>query len=264
MRAPGRSPEEVARLYETDIEMAAYVDGQGECQGIAVSEHHASDDGFLPSPIVMASAIAAVTKRTPIAIAAALLPLYDPVRLAEEMIVLDHISRGRAIFTLGIGYRPDEYELHGVEYRRRGAIADEKLEILLQHLRAASSGDAAVRVTPAPFTAGGPMVTWGGTTLKAAQRAARFGLGFLSQSFDATLAPAYEQACKDAGTEPFFCYLPPADSPNSVFVHDDLEQGWSDVGSALLADAMPRSEEHTSELQSLMRISYTVFSLTKT
>src|SRR3546814_7972907 len=109
---------------------------------------------FLPSPIVMASAIAAVTKRTPIAIAAALLPLYDPVRLAEEMIVLDHISRGRAIFTLGIGYRPDEYELHGVEYRRRGAIADEKLEILLQHLRAASSGDAAVRVTPAPFTAG--------------------------------------------------------------------------------------------------------------
>src|SRR3546814_6213215 len=75
--------------------MAAYVDGQGECQGIAVSEHHASDDGFLPSPIVMASAIAAVTKRTPIAIAAALLPLYDPVRLAEEMIVLDHISRGR-------------------------------------------------------------------------------------------------------------------------------------------------------------------------
>src|SRR3546814_10800725 len=97
--------------------------------------------------------------------------------------------------------------------RRRGAIADEKLEILLQHLRAASSGDAAVRVTPAPFTAGGPMVTWGGTTPKAAQRAARFGLGFLSQSFDATLAPAYEQACKDAGTEPFFCYLPPADSP---------------------------------------------------
>src|SRR3546814_712510 len=138
------------------------------------------------------------------------------------MIVLDHISRGRAIFTLGIGYRPDEYELHGVEYRRRGAIADEKLEILLQHLRAASSGDAAVRVTPAPFTAGGPMVTWGGTTPKAAQRAARFGLGFLSQSFDATLAPAYEQACKDAGTEPFFCYLPPADSPNSVFVHDAL------------------------------------------
>src|SRR3546814_1941079 len=97
----------------------------------------------------------------------------------------------------------------------------EKLEILLQHLRAASSGDAAVRVTPAPFTAGGPMVTWGGTTPKAAQRAARFGLGFLSQSFDATLAPAYEQACKDAG----------------------------------------RSAEHTSELQSLMRISYAVFCL---
>src|SRR3546814_5481675 len=142
------------------------------------------------------------------------------------MFVLDHIGQGSGVFTLVSGSRPEEYGRQCVEYRRRGAIADEKLEILRQHLRAASSGDAAVRVTPAPFTAGGPMVTWGGTTPKAAQRAARFGLGFLSQSFDATLAPAYEQACKDAGTEPFFCYLPPADSPNSVFVHDDLEQGW--------------------------------------
>src|SRR3546814_13142025 len=99
--------------------MGSYGGGLGGGRGLAVSVNPASDDGFLPSPIVMASAIAAVTKRTPIAIAAALLPLYDPVRLAEEMIVLDHISRGRAIFTLGIGYRPDEYELHGVEYRRR-------------------------------------------------------------------------------------------------------------------------------------------------
>lgn len=37
--------------------------------------------------------------------------MYDPVHLAEDMIVLDYISRGRMVFTLGIGYRPIEYEL---------------------------------------------------------------------------------------------------------------------------------------------------------
>src|SRR3546814_13099014 len=117
MRAPGRSPEEVARLYETASEMAAYVDGQGECQGIAVSEHHASDDGFLPSPIVMASAIAPVTNRTPIASAAALLPPYDPLRLDEAKSALAPLSRGRSIFTLGIGYRPHHLDASRVTQR---------------------------------------------------------------------------------------------------------------------------------------------------
>src|SRR3546814_20331899 len=104
------------------------------------------------------------------------------------------------IFTLGIGYRPDEYELHGVEYRRRGAIADEKLEILLQHLRAASSGDAAVRVTPAPFTAGGPMVTWGGPPPNPAPRPARVGPGGLSQRFSPPPAQPTNQPSMYAGT----------------------------------------------------------------
>src|SRR3546814_21008067 len=142
----------------------------------------------------MASAIAAVTKRTQIAIAAALPPLYDPVRLAEEMIVLDHISRGRAIFTLGIGYRPDEYELPGVEYRRRGAIAYDKPGILLHHLRAASSGAAALRVTPPPLPAAGPIVTGGGTTPHAAQPAPRSGPGFLLPRSATTHAQANAHA----------------------------------------------------------------------
>ena len=90
MRAPGCTAEERARLYEAALEMSAYADEHG-CQGIAISEHHASDDGYLPSPLTMAAAVAAVTSRAPIMVAAALLPLYDPVRMAEEMVVLDHL-----------------------------------------------------------------------------------------------------------------------------------------------------------------------------
>lgn len=236
MRAPGRSPAEIARLYETALDMCAWADERG-CQTIAVSEHHASEDGYLPSPLTMAAAIAAVTSRTPILVAAALLPLYDPVRLAEEMIVLDHLSRGRVLYTLGLGYRPVEYELHGVDYRRRGAVADEKLTTLLDHLRSASAGSATPRITPAPFSGGGPMLTWGGSTARAAARAGRNGLGFIAQSSDASLAAAYEEAARAHGHEPGLCVLPPPDSPSSVFVAADVDEGWAALGEALLADA---------------------------
>ena len=235
MRAPGRSGEDVARLYEAAVEMSAWADTRG-CGGIAISEHHASDDGYLPSPLLLASSIAAVTTRTPIMIAAALLPLYDPVRLAEEMIVLDHLSRGRVMYTLAVGYRPEEYELYGVDYGQRGKVADEKLGLLLARLREASEATASPRVTPGPF-AGGPFITWGGSSKAAARRAGRFGLGFLAESGDPSLLEAYEQAAREAGHEPGVCYLPSADMPNSVFVNDDVDAGWREVGDALLADA---------------------------
>ena len=77
-----------------------------------------------------------------VAVAAALLPMYDAVRLAEEMIVLDHVSQGRVSYILGIGYRPVEYELYQLDYEERGAIADRKLERLLDVLRQASEATA--------------------------------------------------------------------------------------------------------------------------
>ena len=52
-----------------------------------------------------------------------LLPLYDPVRLAEEMVVLDMISKGRVIYVAAIGYRPVEYEMYGVDYHRAARSA---------------------------------------------------------------------------------------------------------------------------------------------
>lgn len=88
MRVPGKTPAQIADQYQTAIEMAQWADDKG-CVGIGLSEHHCAEDGYTPSPLVLASAIAAVTKKVPILVAAALLPMYDPVRLAEDMIVLD-------------------------------------------------------------------------------------------------------------------------------------------------------------------------------
>ncbi len=258
MRAPGKAPAEVADLYRAAVEMAAWADGRG-CEAIVLSEHHATDDGYLPAPLTLAGAIAAVTTTVPIMIGAAILPLYDPVRLAEEMIVLDHLSRGRVMYTLAVGYRPDEYELYGIDFADRGKTADAKLATLLAILRGASddtSDDASgPRVTPAPFTAGGPMITWGGGTKVAARRAGRNGLGFLAQVDDPSLRDAYEAAATAAGQKPSFCLVPPHDMPASVFVNDDLDAGWRDVGPALLADAVPYHQWNAAAGQAATTIS---------
>ena len=66
----------------TAIEMAQWADDKG-CATLGISEHHCAADGYIPSPLVLAAAMAAVTKNARIFIGAALLPMYDPVRLAE-------------------------------------------------------------------------------------------------------------------------------------------------------------------------------------
>lgn len=237
MRVPGKTPAQIADMYQTAIEMAQWADDRG-CVGIGLSEHHAADDGYLPSPLMLASAIAAVTKKSPIIIGCALLPMYDPVRLAEDMIVLDHISRGRVTFIFGIGYRPDEYQLHGLDYEKRGAIADEKLSKLLDILRQASEGKDMPRVTPPSFRNGRPTIAWGGATKVAARRAGRMGVNFFAQTNLPVLGEEYATAARNAGFEPGTCILPSPESPNIVFVNPDVDAGWREVGPYLLHDAV--------------------------
>ena len=163
--------------------MAEWAETRG-CMAAVISEHHTSSDGYIPSPLLLASAMAARTNQLHISIAAALLAFYDPIRLAEDMAVLDIISNGRLSYTLGLGYRPEEFEMYGIDWKRRGAVVEEKLQLLLK----AKTGEPfehegrRIHVTPPPVTPGGPMVMWGGGSIAAAKRAGRYGLGFFAQS----------------------------------------------------------------------------------
>lgn len=241
MRVPGKTPAQIADQYQTAIEMAQWADDKG-CIGIGLSEHHCAEDGYTPAPLMLASAVAAVTKKVPIIIGAALLPLYDPVRLAEEMIMLDYLSRGRVTFIFGIGYRPVEYELFGLDYEQRGAIADEKLTKLLNILSQASEAQAMPRVTPPSFTRGRPMIAWGGATKAAARRAGHNGVGFFAQTNTPGLGETYAAAAREKGFEPGMCILPSPEMPSIVFVHPDPDAGWNEVGPYLLADATSYAE----------------------
>jgi alkanesulfonate monooxygenase SsuD/methylene tetrahydromethanopterin reductase-like flavin-dependent oxidoreductase (luciferase family) len=236
MRAPGASPHEVAALYAAAIDMAAWSENEG-CVAIVVSEHHGAEDGYLPAPLMLATAIAARTSKVRITIGAALLPLYQPARLAEELIVLDHISKGRVSATLALGYRASEYELFDVPYATRAAVADEKLGQFLELLREQPADGSSRRVTPAPFTPNGPTISWGGGTPAAARRAGRFGLDFSGQSNAPGLAEAYTEACLAAGHPLGNIRLPSPENPSSVFVAHDIDAAWAEIGSHLLHDA---------------------------
>jgi alkanesulfonate monooxygenase SsuD/methylene tetrahydromethanopterin reductase-like flavin-dependent oxidoreductase (luciferase family) len=250
MRAPSTGAP-AAELYEAALEMTEWAETRG-CVSVLVCEHHTSSDGYLPSPMVLASAMAARTRTVPIVVAVVLLPLYDPVRLAEEMTIIDLISKGRVSYVAAIGYRPVEYEMYGVDYHRRGKIADEKLGVLL----AAKTGQPfehegrRIHVTPAPLTPGGPMVAWGGGSTAAARRAGRNGIGFFAQRDDPQLAVAYVEAARAAGREPGMCRLPPLDAPTTVFVAEDVDKAWEELGPYLMHDVRSYAEWNEGNPQS--------------
>lgn len=242
MQAPAAGAP-VADLYATALEMAEWADANGAFM-VALSEHHATADGYLPSPMLLASAMAARTSNLPIWLMVAILPLYDPIRLAEDLCVLDVLSAGRVSLVAGIGYRPEEYELFGADFSTRGAIAEEKLELLLR----ARTGEPFEhrgqlrQVTPAPVTPGGAPVAWGGGSVAAARRAGRHGIGLFAQRGTPAMREAYEEAARTAGHEPGICFLPPADLPTTVFVCDDLDRAWDELGPYLMHDVRTYAE----------------------
>lgn len=244
LRCTDPDPRVRADLYAAALDQAAYVEGAG-FHGIVVSEHHGVDDGYLPSPLLLASAMAARTSHISIFVAALLAPLHDPLRLAEDLAVLDHLSGGRVGCVLGLGYRPEEYAQFDVSWADRGAVMDAAIETLL----AAFTGEPfehrgrTVRVTPAPLSRPHPMLFYGGGSKAAARRAGRHGLGFFPQVGAPELLEAYRQACVDAGREPGLVLSPPP-GPGNVFCATDPDAFWAEHGHHLLHDATSYGEWH--------------------
>lgn len=238
MRAPAFGAATPAELHQAMLDMAAWADRVG-VDSVSLSEHHGVDDGYLPAPIVAAAAIAGRTQRILVNIGALLLPLHDPLRVAEDLAVADLVSGGRVSVVLGLGYREEEYEMFGARWKERGAYFDECIETLLR----AWSGEPfeyrgrTVRVMPRPGSKPHPLVFIGGRTKRAARRAARFDLPFFPDTPDVDLREEYERACRDAGREPGLVITPRGGVTN-LFVHDDPDGYWARIGPYLLHEAV--------------------------
>ena len=95
-----------------------------------LSEHHGTPDGFLPSPLVAAAAIAMRTERMSIGTNVLLLPLHHPLRVAEDGAVVQALSGGRLVLAVGQGYAPHEFAAFGVEHSHRPSRFEEGVEVI--------------------------------------------------------------------------------------------------------------------------------------
>jgi|SRR6266567_2556294 len=233
MRFDLRAPEWAATrhpdLYGACLDQCSWAEEHGAADIVVLSEHHGTDDGYLASPLILAAAIAGRTHRIPINIAALILPLHDPIRLAEHLATADLVSRGRVSVVAGSGYKTQDLEMAGVDRQQRGALLEECLETMRQawtgqpfEYRGRTS-----TVTPRPYTQPHPMILLGGSSGPAARRAARLRLGFLPAVADEGLQRAYLEEAAATGFGQPFCLMP--HGANYVFVSADPERAWAQV-----------------------------------
>jgi alkanesulfonate monooxygenase SsuD/methylene tetrahydromethanopterin reductase-like flavin-dependent oxidoreductase (luciferase family) len=186
-RNPAASGLSFPEMYARVLQQIELVDQLG-FDHVWITEHHFVDDGYMPSPLVISGAIAARTTRVAIGQDVMLLPFTHPVRLAEDLAVLDNLSNGRMMIGAGMGYVPSEFAAMGIPRAQRRARMDETLEIVRRaftedrfdfdgtHYRLRD-----VRVRPRPVQPGGPPLFVAAMGEPGARRAARFDAHLLPQ-----------------------------------------------------------------------------------
>jgi alkanesulfonate monooxygenase SsuD/methylene tetrahydromethanopterin reductase-like flavin-dependent oxidoreductase (luciferase family) len=228
MRAPdwGTPRQE---LYNTAIEMAAFADQIG-VDSINLMEHHGSDDGYLPQPYSLAAAMAAVTKRIRFTLGAVILPLHDPVVVAEQIALLDLISNGRVSSIFGAGYVPFEFALFGKSVKDRAKLMDAGLTTILRALKGENfetPEGRPVYVRPLPLSVPEDIIMVGGGVDASARRAARFDVGLgpmVPQIVDTYLAE-----CAKHGRPPRQYFRPVQGMPLAIHLCEDPDEGWAAI-----------------------------------
>jgi alkanesulfonate monooxygenase SsuD/methylene tetrahydromethanopterin reductase-like flavin-dependent oxidoreductase (luciferase family) len=226
-RNPSSSGRASSVLYGETLDQIVLAEELG-FDDIWLSEHHFIDDGYLPSCLPVAAAIAARTRRVTIGTNVLLTPFHHPIRLAEDCAVVDLISNGRFILGAAVGYRLEEFATFGVDRRRRGSITEEAVEVMLQcwtedefSYHGSHFHFDAVRCTPKPVQR--PIPVWFGATQgEAIRRAARQGNGLLGGG--PTARRQYLAALADYGKTDRDAHI--ASGGRFLFCSQDPERDW--------------------------------------
>lgn len=230
MRAPAFGAPR-RELYAAALDCAAWADAIG-FDVIGFGEHHLAEDGYNPSPLVLASAMAGRTRRIRLRTAVLLASCYDPVRLAEDLAVAQLVSDGRIELGLGFGYRPVEFAMYGRKLEDRFDFTCR----IAQFLGQAFSGEAFEwegrpgRISPLPDK---PVpVLLGGMAPKVARAAARIADGFLVPLFPADVWQPYRDECLKLGNADPGLY--PQQGPTFLWVSEEPERDWEWIAPHVL------------------------------
>lgn len=208
----------IARVIDELVEQAELCEAVG-FDGFYFTEHHQQEDGYLPAPVLMAGLIGMRTQRIKVGTCVLLAPLYHPIRLAEDIAVVDQATKGRMVAALGIGYQPPDFDAFGVPLKQRARRTEEAVEILRQAWTGEPfSYDSRyhtidnVRVTPPAYQQPGPPIWLAGWVPAGLERAGRMGDGWIAdpiQSLDVIkdYADQYRAEARKHGRKPFIVLM---------------------------------------------------------
>ena len=204
----------IAGVIEELLEQAELCEAVG-FDGFYFTEHHQQRDSYLPAPVLMAGMVGMRTKRIKVGTCVLLAPLYHPIRLAEDIAVVDQATRGRMVAAVGIGYQPPDFDAFGVPLKQRAGRTEECVEIL----RKAWTGETFsypskyhtidnVRVTPPAYQKDGPPIWLAGWVPAGLERAGRMGDGWIADPIQSLpvikdYARQYRAEAKKHGRKPY-------------------------------------------------------------
>ncbi len=206
-RNPSRWRQDPTTLYRSILAQVERAEELG-WDDVWLSEHHFIEDDYTPSVLPLAAAIAARTTRMRIGTAALLLPLHDPLRVAEDAATVDVLSGGRLDLGVALGYKLSEFKGFGVSTSSRVGRLEEGLGIL----RALFAGKTLnhngryyhyedVSLRPLPVQR--PLPLWvGGFVEVAARRAARLADGLIVNGGVGWVIDAYRDELQRLGQDP--------------------------------------------------------------
>jgi probable F420-dependent oxidoreductase len=206
-----------------------------------ITEHHQVPDGYCPAPLVLSTAVAARTSRIRVGSAIIILPLYHPLRVAEETAVLDAISQGRLILGVGAGYVAPEFDAYGIPMEQRSSRMEEGIEIIKRAWTENGFSYSGrrfsienVTISPKPVQKPRPPIWAAAWSESGFSRAARLADAWCvdlinSYSTVSTWADRYRELCTQAGTKPYIAAL------REAWVGPTTEQAVQDYGQHLMS-----------------------------
>jgi alkanesulfonate monooxygenase SsuD/methylene tetrahydromethanopterin reductase-like flavin-dependent oxidoreductase (luciferase family) len=194
-----RRDEPLDRLYQGRFELGAAADEAGFfCYHVA--EHHATPLGMAPSPGVFLAALAQRTKRIHVGPLVYLLPLYNPLRLVQEICMIDQMSGGRFEIGVGRGVSPFELAYYRVPFMESREMFEEALEVVVAGLRSQRLTHRGnyyrfddVPIELMPYQKPSPPFWYGAATPDSIKFAARHGMNVVGNGTNAMLRQSMEQ-----------------------------------------------------------------------
>jgi alkanesulfonate monooxygenase SsuD/methylene tetrahydromethanopterin reductase-like flavin-dependent oxidoreductase (luciferase family) len=223
--SPQGDPRTQGELIRAALELAQWGESRGVLT-VSVDEHHATGHGWSCNPILAAGMFLARTSTLIASVDCALGPLWNPVRLAEDIALVDNMSRGRLHTTVGLGYRTVEYDTLGVDFSQRGRLMDSAVERMLAVW---SDTGSYTRPHPPLYIGGGARVT--------ARRAARFWLPLSLADHLPDVAAYYRELSAEAGMAPLVI-MPGPINRGMIYLHDDPDRAWAELGGHILWEAV--------------------------